>query len=928
MLKKRIPKLHITYKSLLVITSIIMATLCLVFIALESYNSTMNYIRNKIDTINIKIIEQQAKAKENNIIQIKKTAEYIAVDDVLLGYLEEYNSLDSVGKAMLLNKIISRISIMKQYNEYIANIAIVIGENVLVVSEADRGEYYGLTVDVIDRSEYGKHLKYGNEKALFFTPQENLSIQKAANINIESWANSYCYGGVIKSDGTIYGYLFIMIDSLLFTDLDEDTFLLDRENNVIAVGENIQKKTVQTISEKKLSQTNGETFYKEIENNQVYYKSIDPLNMNLVYVQNQKIILDNFDQYRFYLLIILLVTILLAFFLSRIISSRITQPLRKLIVSVRYYVFNKRKSYQDTQEEALRQGLSIRESVAGYLIGVVIIPVAIYLVATYFISTQIIESYVTASYSVAFEQTVDNIEYYLETKDKVMRNIIFNITVQEALDSEEELKYNYYDIVDKALILGSGRDEIFIYTDTGELIFTNTDRNLNTSIDAELMAEFSTKRIITNWIDTTKDRYGRYVFNLVQKINSLEEYNNIGFLVSQTYEYELENIYKNIAQDDTDIYIVNKDGRIISHADKNMMLTLVGKEVAEGILNSQLTNDQNQFIFRGKIGTTDWYLVAQYSKAVFDKDNKDLLYDKLYIFTFMLLITLILAFVFAFGLTRAFNRINVILQRMKIHGLSVSFDGKGPITEVNELREAFNEMIERNEDLISKLLESTKKQTELENRKRSSEITALQYQINPHFMYNSFESIHWLINKDRKKDALSMINSLSQFLRHVARADNPIVPISEEISHAKHYLDIMKMRYGEQIEYFWDIDEEVMTSETIRLSLQPVIENAIYHGIHPKQDEGVVEISCRIEDLGRTIVFSVTDNGVGITAEKIEKIMEDIRREESVESIGLHNIQSRILLYFGEEYGIRILSRESVGTTVEMKIPNTKYHID
>ncbi|NSW90034.1 MAG: sensor histidine kinase [Firmicutes bacterium] len=912
-------KMH--YKDVILVTSILLAAIFLISVAIHSYYNTVGYINNKLDSINISIIEQTANIIENNLSQIRKIAEYIATDEILISYIEQYESGSPGNKPLLLRNIVSRTGIMKQFNKYIYNIVIVTNSSIMAPG-VDLG-VYDLNYEAIKQSDYMEYIKKTLcGEAAFVPPFEN-SLTENLNYKFEYIRYKYNFASIIKKDEKEYGCVFILLKPEIFRELlSPNTFLINQKKEVVAVGAGLTDEQINPVVQNCILNTGNKTICNETDSYKMYLKNLESVKMNIAYIQRNSYFIKDIKEYRFYLLVTLVLIILLAVIMSRIISTKIISPLQQLTNSVKSYVYGSNvKLYKKNIKEA-KPGLSLRESILVYLIGVVIVPVSIYLVISYYVSYNIIESYIINSYSNVFNQAVENINYFIDTKEKIIKNIAFNLTVQKLLSGKTS-EGDISKIVDRALKLGNGRDDVFIYTSTKDIFFTNSNVNSNTTVKKEMLEESQNKRIITTWVDTVKDEYGRTLFNLLIKVNSLEEFNNIGFIQYQIGEFELENIYKNIIKDNTSIFIVNKNGQIISHPAKNMILTSLEEENI-AFETENYGRDRNKLIFMKEIRNTPWYLVGQYSFDLLNIDKRTLIYEKIYIFALFLLLTIIIAFIFAFGLTRSLDRINKLIKKMRIDKFNVEFPHNTIFSEINELGQAFNEMVARNEQLIYQLLNSTKKQAELESKKKKSELTALQFQINPHFLYNTFESINWLIKRDCKKEAISMVKSLSQFLRHVARSDDPIVLISEEIQHAKHYINIMKIRYGDQIDFIWDIDEKLMSSKTIRLTLQPVIENAIYHGIRPKQSEGIIEISCRTDESGEVIIFSVTDNGIGIPENILQKIIEEINTDEAGGSIGLHNIQSRIKLYFGEEYGISIFSKESEGTTVEIRIPNTQ----
>jgi len=224
--------------------------------------------------------------------------------------------------------------------------------------------------------------------------------------------------------------------------------------------------------------------------------------------------------------------------------------------------------------------------------------------------------------------------------------------------------------------------------------------------------------------------------------------------------------------------------------------------------------------------------------------------------------------------------------------------------------------------------EGKKMQMELEHRLslfNKANAIALQSQINPHFLFNTLETINWISYRltEGENEATMAVASLSQLLRISFETHDHFIPLENELEHAKRYLEIQKLRYGDKFEIFWDIQEDTLRYKTIKLILQPLIENAIYHGIKPMDGKGEIHISCRMEE--EYIKLVVRDNGVGMNEDSIRSALTvkiDVLPEDS--HIGLLNVNLRIKMIFGEQYGLQINSAPGMGAEVKIVIPQVK----
>lgn len=261
--------------------------------------------------------------------------------------------------------------------------------------------------------------------------------------------------------------------------------------------------------------------------------------------------------------------------------------------------------------------------------------------------------------------------------------------------------------------------------------------------------------------------------------------------------------------------------------------------------------------------------------------------------------------------------------------------------EVRRLAESFNTMISR----IQTLMEANMRE---QREKRKAEMRALQAQINPHFLYNTLDSIIWMAEgKENGPQVVEMTSALSKLLRQSIGNDDEIVPIARELDYIRTYLTIQAMRYRDRLSFRIRMEEDVADEQIVKLTLQPLVENAIYHGIKYSERPGTIEIEGYYE--GSDVVIRIEDNGAGMTPETLSEILAEEpegddasstkqmdqsadgmdapmpdtgRRKKSKSSgIGVRNVQRRLRLYYGDGYGLTYESRPGEGTVVYVRIP-------
>ena len=195
----------------------------------------------------------------------------------------------------------------------------------------------------------------------------------------------------------------------------------------------------------------------------------------------------------------------------------------------------------------------------------------------------------------------------------------------------------------------------------------------------------------------------------------------------------------------------------------------------------------------------------------------------------------------------------------------------------------------------------------------------MQYQINPHFLYNTLDSIVWLIDDGKNSEASKMVVALAKLFRISISRGRNIITVKDELEHARSYLLIQSIRYSNAFKYSFDVQPEVLECTTVKLILQPLIENAIYHGIKNRIEEGNIEVKAYIED--ERIVFKIIDNGYGMKEEKIAKIYETFQNPEINDGVGVKNVYLRLKLYYGDDADLTIDSELDEGTTISLYIP-------
>jgi two-component system, sensor histidine kinase YesM len=239
------------------------------------------------------------------------------------------------------------------------------------------------------------------------------------------------------------------------------------------------------------------------------------------------------------------------------------------------------------------------------------------------------------------------------------------------------------------------------------------------------------------------------------------------------------------------------------------------------------------------------------------------------------------------------------------------------VDEITELGMSFNIMIGKIKELLDSKIE------EQENLKKA-ELRALQAQINPHFLYNTLDTIIWMAESKKTDQVVKIVSALSKFFRISLSKGMDWITIGEEVERIRSYLTIQKMRYRDILDFNIEVDKDVAENTILKLILQPLVENALYHGIKNKRKGGTISVRAR-KNGEDEILLEVEDDGIGFTPEKLNQLRADLEDDSGrikLESgFGLDNVNKRIRLYYGKPYGLTVQSEYTTGTCVTLVIP-------
>jgi len=379
-------------------------------------------------------------------------------------------------------------------------------------------------------------------------------------------------------------------------------------------------------------------------------------------------------------------------------------------------------------------------------------------------------------------------------------------------------------------------------------------------------------------------------------------------------------------------YLCDKEGKLIYHPRMREILQGAFRENAEETTEWEdgihyiKAGEGKKTVIIDTIGYTGWKMVSVMEEKSRIFAHGGMLYYVYILISLTLLISLIFNQLLSLRLSYPIRKLNEDIENMGEKRLSMAEISDYGSTEIIHLGKTLLQSFQKIDEL-------TKEKLHEQEEKRQAEMDALQSQINPHFLYNTLESVVWMIESEKRENAVFMVTQLASFFRISLSGGRNIIPLSQELLHAENYMNIQKLRFKNKFSVDFSVPEEILSCLTIKLILQPILENAIYHGMEGMDGDGEIRVRGeKIEGEIPEILLSVEDNGFGMTEEKAAELLEKEDNQPSFTAqkkrgsgVGLINVHRRIRLRFGPDYGLKIVTAPDEGTKVEIRLPYIEY---
>ena len=531
-----------------------------------------------------------------------------------------------------------------------------------------------------------------------------------------------------------------------------------------------------------------------------------------------------------------------------------------------------------------------------------------------------LENNATLSTKQLVNQVNSNIEYYLKSTKEVSNLLDKNIYLNQHIPNSK--------LQDQMNVIQNIRGDITslaVFSDKGELIMGSTTSVLKDTVNI----------IDQEWFKLALNKSDDVNFSLPHVQNLFNgKHDWVVSLSRVIYFYKGDERVRGVLLVDMNysiigqlcqnisigkrgyIYIVDSDNNIIYHPEQQLLNIGLKSENREDYLGSYLENsDEGKRLVTIKtVNYTSWKVVAvAYMSEILNFKKTSISFIRWILFVCIILIIFIFGFISA-KISHPIKQLEESMKMVEAGDFNIYIDVKGE-DEVERLATAFNLMISKVKYLMGQIVIE-------QEAKRKSELNALQAQINPHFLYNTLDSIVWMAENKKSDGVITMVTALAKLFRISISKGKNIITVREEMEHAKNYLIIQKIRYKNKFKFEILIKKEVLEYKTLKLILQPLIENSIYHGIEYMVDEGFMKISASI--INGKLLYEICDNGLGIEPEKLKHLLEYGVKTDTGSGVGVKNVHERIQLRYGTEFGLEIESEIEEGTTIKIWLPLIK----
>lgn len=528
----------------------------------------------------------------------------------------------------------------------------------------------------------------------------------------------------------------------------------------------------------------------------------------------------------------------------------------------------------------------------------------------------------------SIRQSTKNIDFTLNDLRNYSNTILTNRNFIDLLKDRRNKAANEVENMVRGFFTSSENiDGLYIYSGPDSFSI-GSEKIIKKNDDAQWYKELLETQGEVKWINTRHESikimsgsFEKYYFSLGRKLVDIFTLEELGILLIDIDESRLEESYKNqIIASDVEAFICDNSGDVISHTDKKKIGTNISKtpyiKMVLGAKEnygkfSYKEDNKDLMVIYSTSSITGWRLINVIPSSYLYQEINNVRNIVFIIAATLIIVSFFIALFLSHRLTKPMIKLMKNMKEAENGNLDVKMDIR-KADEIGQLSLGFNIMISKIKTLIEKIVDEERRQKELE-------LEALHAQINPHFLYNTLNSVIWMAKMQGAKNISMTITALIKLLRVSINLSSEMVHLKDEIEYVKNYVFIQKIRFNDQFEIYYNIDDDCNECKIPKLILQPIVENAIVHGFD-SEDGSFMKIEIKAHKESELLVIEISDNGKGIEEDMLNKIFET-RNINKFSTVGLNNVNERIRIYFGENYGIKVKSVINVGTSVNVILP-------
>jgi two-component system sensor histidine kinase YesM len=471
---------------------------------------------------------------------------------------------------------------------------------------------------------------------------------------------------------------------------------------------------------------------------------------------------------------------------------------------------------------------------------------------------------------------------------------------------------------------------------TGSALYASIYPNNLELFDTNVALDEKYKQAAGNtvWLEGQRDIFNQLSLTLIKRLESPSSDGYAGYIQIVLKLTALHSVYPKTQME---YVIIQNGGEYVAgsvadvgyiEAAKNMVAQGLPSQVKAYRTNEMKIDGRNYLLAARPIPGTSWTVVAYQPTFEIAQTSKSLLERNLGITFLTSILVFLISMLISNLLVRPIERLKLEMERVGQGRIDSRIEYHGS-DEIGELIASFNSMVKKINDLLNENIHRQVRERELDRLKTHAELSMLQQQINPHFLYNTLEAINMRALHLGAADVSRMVTALARLFRYAISSATDLVELQQELEHTQNYLTIQEIRFGSRFQVKWDIDPQTKPCKVLKLLLQPIVENAINHGLAEYATSGIVEIIARLE--GPYLLIEVVDNGIGMEKEQLEELRSTLREplsspatvspKRSSTGVGLKNVYLRLKFQYGDEADLLILSTPMEGTRVLFKVP-------